>query len=417
MTKISKGNKNSVRYAILCHIYEHYENSLFSFTAPFIATVFFPETDLVSAKLGIYMALTAGFLMSPFGATIFSWIGDRYGPRTSMIYAIFLSIIPMMLVGLLPGYSTLGSLSPFILLVARIAQGISIGGAFFATVTFIAEVSSPARRNINMGILLSMGFVGSLLGTLLMAFFRMSCMPSYMWRFAFLLGGVFGVSLYLFRGKFQESNAWKKAEKSEARVPFFHAVVECPRNIASVFLFGGSLLIPFYIAVTWLPGYLAEALHIQDTFNLMVSSSLLLITGLGMIVFCWLATFLNLKKMLYWSAASIVLPVFLIYSGLKNHHYGLLLGAQIIIAIYTSFQGAAAFLLIQKLFPVKYKYSGFAIPFALGKSIFTMSVPMVAELILKKTGSAHNITYLLIFSSLLILLGTVMAHPFQENKK
>lgn len=416
MNKQTQKNKRSIRYAILCHIFEHYENSLFCFIAPFIATIFFPDDGSSGAKIGIYFALSAGFLMSPFGAIILSWVGDKYGRRTAVIYAIILSIVPMLTVGILPGYETLGVLSPIILIIARIAQGISIGGAFFATVTFVTEASDPARKNLNLGILLSMGFLGSLIATLLAAFFKMSFMPPYMWRFIFIIGSVYGAALYLSRKSFKESETWKKSEKSTASIPFLRAFVEYTHNIFSVFFFGAGLLMPFYVTMSWLPGYLGTELHFDDSFNLMITSFFLFISGIGTVFFCWLATFLDCKKMLYMSVLLLPIPTILLYMGLEKNSYGILFGCQLAVAVYTALQTAPAFLFIQRLFPLKYKYSGFAIPFALGKASLTATSPFFAEIIIKYTGRPSNVISLLILSSVLVFLGTWLARPLEKEQ-
>ena len=414
LSQNNQENKTSIRYAMLCHIYEHYENSLFSFIAPFISTVFFPADE---GRLGIYMALSAGFLMSPFGAAVFSWVGDRYGRRRALVYAISLSVAPMIIVAFLPGYEQVGILSPILLILSRVAQGVSIGGAFYATITLVTEVSAPKKRPLNTGILLSMGFVGSLLGTLLAAFFSLSSMPEGMWRMTFLIGGVFGIFIYIFRDRFQESKEWEKADKSENKVPILQALRDYTKNVWAVFLFGGSLLLPFYIMLTWLPGHMSTIFQLTPAFNLMVTSLLLALSGLSIIVFCWMASFLNLKYMMYSSAFAALISSFMLHRGLEIESYTLLLSTQIFVVIYTSFHGAAAFLIIQKLFPIQYKYSGFAVPFSIGKALLVMSSPFMAELILRRTGQASNISYLLILASLLIFTGTYVAQPLSDNRE
>lgn len=408
-----KDNKRSIRYAMVCHIYEHYENSLFNFVAPFIATVFFPQD---TARLGIYIALTAGFLMSPFGATILSWVGDRYGRRRALLYAISLSIVPMFIVAFLPSYDKIGIISPILLILSRVIQGISIGGAFFATITFVTETSTPQQKHLNMGILLSMGFAGSLLGTLLAAFFSMDCMPAGLWRLTFFLGGAFGVVIYLMRGSFKESGVWKAARKPDSVIPLFMVIKEYQRNVWAVFLFGGSLLLPFYVMMTWLPGYMTVTFGIPPSLNLTITSILLFVSGVTIILFCWLASFLRLKIMMYASCFAAFISFYMVYVGLDTASYPLLLCSQIFVVLYTSFHGAAVFLIIQTLFPVEYKYSGFAVPFSLGKMALVMSSPLMAELILKYTQKPANISYLLLMAGVLIFLATYLAQPLSSEE-
>ena len=410
----SKRTKRSIRYAIFCHIFEHYENSLFVFIAPFIASVFFPLDALGGARLDFYSVNALAALLSPFGATFFSWIGDKYGRQKALIYSMMLSIIPMMIVGFIPPYERVGLLSSLLLMVCRFAQALGVGGAFFATVTLVTE-SSTEKKNLHTGILMSMGFVGSLLGTFLSAFFMMEDMPSYAWRFSFFIGGIMGFYLYKNRHQVSETELWEKAQKSSARVPFLSAIQKYPSNVFSVFLFGTSVLLPFYIIVSWLPGYLEDTLHFGQTWNMIISTMLLTISGASMILFCWLASFLDLKRMIYTSIFFECGLALILFEALSGTDYPLILTCQIAIALMTSLQGSAVFILIQALFPVRYKYSGFAIPFSVGKVLLTISSPMIAEFIFKYTHQASYISYLLFIPVPIMLLATVIAKPIQER--
>jgi MHS family proline/betaine transporter-like MFS transporter len=397
----------SIIYAVLGHVYEHYESTLFAFFGPLIAFQFFPPAEnSKETTLGVYAAIAAGFWMRPFGATVFSWVGDKYGRRKAVIYSFASSIIPAIVIAILPGYDTLGFYSPVILIICRLFQGASIGGAFYGTITFVGESSPKHKKNINTGVLLSMGFLGALLGTSISAGSTMKFMPDWAWRIPFLFGAVYGILLFVYKGYMQESETWKKSEKSKFAIPFFHAIMNYPRNITAVFLFGSALLVPFYIAASWMSGHIKATFYLDDSYVLLLSSIMMLICGVFMVLFCWIATYFCPKKLLYYSFILNLVIAVLFYIAISYNSLSLLIVCQSLIAVLTALQGGPVFLIIQKMFPPKYKYSGFAVPFSIGQALFTGATPYISEKIALSTADNSNITYMIVLSMVLIFIGT-----------
>jgi len=399
--------QKSIIYAIAGHIYEHYESTLFAFFGPLIAFQFFPPAEnSKETMLGVYAAIAAGFWMRPFGAAFFSWVGDKYGRRKAVIYSFASSVIPAIIIAILPGYTTLGYYSPVILIICRLFQGASIGGAFYGTITFVGESSPKHKQNINTGILLSMGFFGALLGTSISSGSTMSFMPEWAWRIPFLFGAVYGIFLYIYKGYMEESETWKQSEKSKFAIPFIHAITHYPRNITAVFLFGAALLVPFYIAASWMSGHIKTTFYLDDSYVLLLSSAMMLLCGILMVFFCWITTYVCPKKLLYYSFILNLIIAIAFYFALSYQSLPLIIACQSLIAVLTAFQGGPVFLMIQKMFPAKYKYSGFAVPFSIGQAIFTGTTPYISEKIALSSSNNSNITYMIIVSMIFIFIGT-----------
>jgi MHS family proline/betaine transporter-like MFS transporter len=407
-------NKQSISFAILGHIYEHYENTLFSFIAPFVASIFFSPSGTKMSRIGIYVAVAAGFLMRPFGAIFFSWIGDKYGRKKALIYSVTFCVIPSTLIGLLPSYAMIGKWSSAVLILSRLLQGISIGGGFYATLTFVSESGNASKKNLFLGITLSMGFLGAILGTLSSSYFMSKSFGTWGWRIPFLIGGVYGICLFLLRNLVKESREWETSEHSNHSIPFIEAVKLYPRNIIAILLFGMGLLIPFYLVVSWLPGHIIDTFHLSTSHNLVVSSLLMLTSGIAMIVFSWLTTWIKLKTMIVGSCIMGVISFFLLFKAINTQSYSLILFTQFFVAILTSLQSAPAIILIQKLFPTKYKFSGFAVPFSIGQATLIGSTPLLCEIISTHTNNPANVCYLLLLTVILVLTATLLAHPTKE---
>jgi MFS family permease len=404
----------SVIYACLGHVYEHYENTLFAFIAPFIGVMFCAPSDGGVSRTFIYIAVAAGFITRPFGALLFSWIGDRYGRRKAMLYSVTFCIFPSTLIGIIPTYASIGIWSAIILVLARFLQGITLGGGFYATLTFVSESSTISKKNFFLGLTLSMGFLGAILGTLLSSYFISDAFGSWGWRIPFFIGSLYGLIFLYFNKFITETKEWEISEHSKAKVPFVEAIALYPRNILATFLFGMGLLVPFYVVASWLPGYMMDTFHLDIAHSLCISSLLMATSGLGMILFGWMLTWVSSKTMLMISSALGLIVFFLLLRALHTHHYTLIVAIQFLVAIQTSLQTAPGISLIQNLFPTKYQFSGFAVPFSLGQAILVGSTPLLCETIAKRTDPA-NVSYLLLLSIIFVIAGIVLAEPIKKG--
>jgi MHS family proline/betaine transporter-like MFS transporter len=403
-----KNLNKSLLYAFFGHLYEHYSSSLFNFAIPFFGALFFPDNTWMR-----YYAVASGFLLQPFGALIFSWIGDRFGRRPAIICAFFLSTLPMFCIGFLPNYVTWGVTSSIILIVCRIIQGASVGGAFYGTLTFVNESSSAYARNLNMGIILSMGFIGVIVG---MMVFRLvhTYNSDWGWRLPFLIGGCVGLILYGVRRFMVESRVWESAVfEKKVKIPFLQALQQHPLNVVAVLCAGMGTLIPFYIVASWLPGVLID--KGLDSVKILNSSILMMVLGGGGIFLgCCLSSFIDLRKMLEVYVLAWIPCGILLYLGLKNMDVSLISMSQLLIALNTGLCGSA-FLLIQRLFPPRYAYSGFAVPYAFGQAILIGPTPLLADMISKSTGKLENAALLMILCPILMGIMLCLAKPVIEK--
>jgi MHS family proline/betaine transporter-like MFS transporter len=404
-----KKTRQSVAYTIFSHIYEHYENSLFSFVAPFLAAAFFSHED--GARTGMFYALATSVFMRPVGAIIFSWVGDKYGRRKALTYCIGLYAFSAVLIAFLPSYASVGPWASFGLIVVRVFQGISVGGGFYATLTLISEADSVSKRNVLLGFSLSMGFFGALIGTMCAKFSMEPDLPYYAWRIPFIIGAIYGVLLFYFRRAIQESTAWEKAEHSHFLVPFLEAFKDHSRNIVAVLLFGMAMLSPFYVITAWLPSKLGDIFQLHASDSLVTTARLMVVCGVCIVFFSWLVTWIKPKIMLIFGCFFCLFCFFAFSYALEKLDYSLIVMSQYLITISTAIFSAPTFLLIQKLFPIRYKFSGFAVPFAVGQAVFLGPTPLMCEKIVETTGRVADSAYLLLVSIALIALATYLAKP------
>ncbi len=116
---------------------EWYDYALYGQMAWLLSKLFFPEGDPTAALLATYGIFAAGFVVRPLGGILFGWIGDKYGRKRAMVLAVLMMAIPTGCIGLLPTYEVLGVWAPILLTLIRITQGLSLGGEFSGSITYI----------------------------------------------------------------------------------------------------------------------------------------------------------------------------------------------------------------------------------------------------------------------------------------
>src|SRR5262249_26544652 len=136
---------------------------LYGFFAPIIAELFFPSDDKAASLMSTFGVFAAGFLMRPVGAAVFGHFGDRIGRKKTLAASVILMAVPTGLMGGLPTHAQAGLLAPLLLTVLRLAQGLSVGGEFTGSITYLVEHSPPGNR----GLIGSLPAVSAALGGLL----------------------------------------------------------------------------------------------------------------------------------------------------------------------------------------------------------------------------------------------------------
>lgn len=405
-------NTKSFIYALAGHLFIHYENTLLAFIGPLIAYKLFPEEG--HSVFNIYFAIAAGYWLRPFGAVFFSWIGDRFGRRPALLSGYMLLIFPAIIVGFLPEYSYFGYITSIIVIASRVIQGISLEGVFYGNITFVGENSSSSQRNLNTGLILSVGFAGALMGTLLSIIFLHESIIDWGWRVPFIFGGVYGIVLFALKNNIIESKTWEKSDHSSHKFPFLDTIKEYPLNVFAVFIYGMTLLVPFYISVSWLPPLLKQYYSVSNSFNLTITSISSILSGGSIILFSWLSTYIGTKRLIYMGCFSGIALSILFYFLPALDVLEFFVAFQLLSSFVLGVSIGPVFILIQSLFPPEYKYSGFAVPSSLGQALLIGSTPLIATTLNMHHG-LKSIAFFLIATFLLTILATYLVKPIKKT--
>ncbi|NEQ99157.1 MAG: MHS family MFS transporter [Cyanothece sp. SIO2G6] len=246
---------------IVGNVIEWYDFALYGYLTPVISRLFFPNENPMISLLESYGVFAAGFIMRPLGAIIFGYIGDRVSRRTELFISVILMAIPTFMLGLLPDYHQIGITAPIILIILRLLQGLSVGGEFTGSVTYVAETAPQTRRGFTAsfanvgstaGLLLGLGIV-----TLMTHWLPDKSLQTWGWRLPFLLGGILGlIGLYI-RSNLPDSEIFQQHHENDS-VPWFKALRQSLNPMLQAMFYTGGYSAACYITMVYLPSYLVQ---------------------------------------------------------------------------------------------------------------------------------------------------------------
>ncbi len=308
-------------------VFEWYDFYLYGSLATIIGAQFFSAFPKATADIFALLAFAAGFLVRPFGALVFGRIGDLVGRKYTFLITILIMGGSTFIVGLLPGYSQIGVAAPIILIIARLLQGLALGGEYGGAATYVAEHAPNGRRGFYTSWIQTTATLGLFLSLLVILVTRtMTGEPAFAdwsWRVPFLLSVILlGVSLWI-RLQLSESPAFvkMKAEGTGSKAPLSEAFGNWRNGrIALLALLGLTM----GQGVVWYTGQFYALFFLQSilkvdgyTANLLIAWSLIL--GAGFFVFFgWLSDKIGRKPIILAGCLIAAVTYFPIFKTLTS---------------------------------------------------------------------------------------------------
>lgn len=365
---------------------EYYDFVIYALAVQYLSHTFFPQGSEWVGLLKSLAVFATGYVARPLGALIFGSIGDRFGRKKSFTAAVFLMAVATLSIALLPGYQSLGVLSPILLTLCRILQGISQGAELSGAFTFIYEHSEGKRPAWYISLVNSGVGVGSLLGSLaflvLHVFFSEQQMLDYAWRIAFFLGGSIGFCSYFLRRYASETSLFAEQKDPERQQPIETLFKE---HKLSLIIGVGFIVFPasFIIYFLFLPSYLAKFYHYDPDFVYLSTSVGFLWSTLLMPCCGLVADKVSPLRQLFIVCvlASMVLPVLFCLPMLESKValIAFVLIYQSLIAVACACYGP----LLATTFPTKVRYSGVALSYNLAFALAGFAPLVITELLAK----------------------------------
>jgi len=371
------------------NLVEWYDFYAYAFTSIYFASAFFPSGNATSQLLSTAGIFAVGFFMRPLGGWLFGWIADTHGRRTSMIISVLMMCAGSLMITLMPTYATIGTLAPALLLFARLAQGLSVGGEYGTAATYMSEVASKGNRGFYSSFQYVTLIGGQLLALLVLAVLQALLttdeLKAWGWRIPFAIGAIAAVVAMVLRRSLAETASAEAMHRKEAG-----SVVELVRHhpravgIVLAFTMGGSLY--FYTFTTYMQKYLVNTAHMDAVIVTFVMTVVLVVYMLLQPVFGALSDRIGRKNsMILFTALGAVCAVPLLYAlGRVSSPYVafiLVLLGLTIASFYTSISGVVK----AELFPTEIRALGVGLTYAVANAAFGGTAEYVA-LWLKSAG-------------------------------
>ncbi|MDT0354243.1 MFS family transporter [Herbaspirillum huttiense F1] len=370
------------------NLVEWFDFYVYSFCAIYFAPAFFPKGDATSQLLNTAGVFAAGFLMRPIGGWLFGRIADKHGRKTSMLISVLMMCGGSLAVAVLPTYATIGAWAPALLLLARLFQGLSVGGEYGTSATYMSEVAPNGRR----GFFASFQYV-TLIGGQLLAVLVLFAMQQWLtkaelmawgWRIPFVLGAVGALVAMYLRSSLAETSSAGARKKKEAGT--LKGLLQHKRAFLNVvgFTAGGSLM--FYTFTTYMQKYLVNTAGMDPKVANGVMTGALFVYMILQPIFGAISDKIGRRNSMLCFAFFGMVGTFPILHFLKDVSspgvaMALAILALTIVSFYTSISG----LIKAEMFPPEVRALGVGLSYAVGNAIFGGSAEFVA-LSLKSAG-------------------------------
>ncbi|MET3134358.1 metabolite-proton symporter [Oxalobacteraceae bacterium GrIS 1.11] len=400
------------------NLVEWFDFYVYSFCAIYFAPAFFPNANPTTQLLNTAGVFAVGFFMRPIGGWLFGRIADKHGRRTSMMISVLMMCGGSLMIAVLPTYATIGAAAPALLLLARLFQGLSVGGEYGTSATYMSEVALKGRR----GFFASFQYVtligGQLLAVLVLVILQqllsVEQLKDWGWRVPFVMGAAGAlIALYLRTSLSETSTAASRRSKGAGTLA---GLMQHKGAFLTVigFTAGGSLM--FYTFTTYMQKYLVNSAGMNPKTASTVMTCSLFVFMLMQPAFGALSDKIGRRTSMIWFGALGTLCTVPLLYALKSVSspvaaFGLSVAALAIISLYTSISG----LIKAEMFPPEVRALGVGLSYALGNAIFGGSAEYVA-LLLKSIGMESSFFwYVTALCALALIVALKMRSPDREG--
>jgi MHS family alpha-ketoglutarate permease-like MFS transporter len=395
------------------NLVEWYDFYVYAAFSLYFAPEFFPDGDELAQQLSVALIFAFGFLVRPVGGWLFGRMADHHGRRRALTTSVLLMCFGSLLIAITPGYASIGPWAPAVLVLARVLQGLSLGGEYGASATYLSEVAEPRRR----GFYSSFQYV-TLLGGQLLAIVVLLLLQSFLlsegelkawgWRIPFALGASFALVASLMRRGLHETEQFELAKGQARRESSLRALARYPREVAIVVGLTAGGTAAFYTYTTYMQKFLRLSVGLTSSESTRVTALSLLFAVVLQPLYGALSDRIGRKWLLvgFGTAGTLfTVPLLSALEATRSAWAALayLCIAWMIVSGYTSINAVVK----AELFPTNVRATGVGLPYAITVSLFGGTVESIA-LLCKRAGHESWFYYYLtacIALSLLVYLG------------
>lgn len=411
MQELTRAKKiRSIVAASSGNLVEWFDFYIYAFTATYFAHTFSTSDNPIVQQINAFGVFAAGFFMRPIGSWLFGSLADKVGRKKSMVVSVVLMALGSFMIAALPSKDVVGDFAIILLLLARLIQGLSVGGEYGIAATYLSELATEGKRGFYSSFQYVTLIGGQLLAvasiSIMLFFFSIDEMKDYAWRILFVVGGILALGSLLVRKVMNESAT--QIHKHEDRGTLKALFTSSWKQFLMVLgiTAGGSLA--FYTITTYTKTFMENSgmdktlvnnLFLGALFILMIIQPLFGYIGdkighkRSLIIFCILA-FVG------------IYPIFNLISSNAQSNASLVFILAVLLFIILSFYTSVAGIFKAKLFPEHVRALGTGLGYAISNAIFGGSAPWVA-LQFKNAGMENGFFVYIAVLTLLMFIATL----------
>jgi MFS transporter, MHS family, alpha-ketoglutarate permease len=365
------------------NLVEWYDWFAYATFSLYFAPLFFPKGDYTAQLLSTAAVFAAGFLMRPIGAWVMGIYGDRHGRKAGLTLSVIMMAAGSLMIAFAPTYATAGVAAPVILVAARMIQGLSVGGEYGSSATYLSEIAPADRRGVWSSFQYATLSGGQLLAILtallLQAVLTEDQLTSWGWRVPFVIGAVLAVLVFLLRRTMTETKSFVSIDQTRERSSLKVLWRDHRRSCILVAMMSGGGGLATYAFTTYMLKYLINSAGFtKGTATLILAAALtwsVVLQPIGGM----LADRFGRKPMLLASGIGVSLaavPIFTLI-GQATSPWAALALVLIPITLHGGYTATNA-MVKAELFPANVRALGVAFPYAVGNTLLAGTTEYVA---------------------------------------
>lgn len=368
--------------------------AIYGYLATVIGPLFFPSAEPLAATLATFAVFAVGFLARPVGGVLFGHIADKVGRRKSLSWSLVLMAFATVSIGLLPTYTQIGALAPVLLVIARTAQGLSVGGQLGVSSSLMIEHAPDSHRGYYGSWTAASGTAGLLLAsitaTLLTAVLPEEALGSWAWRAPFLLGAFAGVIGWYVRRRIDETPSFRtiKRRGEVEIVPVAEVFRNHKKDALTAVGFTLGYTVAYWMFLAYLPSFVSQMAGLPLSLALLSNSLGLLLLVLATPALGALSDRIGRKPLLVSAMVCLMLFTYPAFLLVATGGFLVVLTVQLFLGLLVALFDAPAPTTLVELFPTRVRASAFSMSYNLTVAVFGGTAPYVSTFLVARTGNA-----------------------------
>lgn len=375
-------SRRGIIAASIGNVLESLDWNVYSLFSIFFAAQFFPAGNTGAAQLKTLVIFAVGFFFRPLGAVLLAGIADRHGRRAGLTLSALLMASGSLIIAVSPTYAQIGFLAPLLLLLARITQGLSIGGELAAAFSYLAEIAPPGRRGFYSSFVYATGTPGPLVATLLVWLLIDTLgetgVAAWGWRLPFAFGALLGVVALYLRRSLNETGPYLASRDRRLRRPTWEVLRRHPISGLRVAGFTIGATVVYYTFFAYLPVYAQKTYGVPPSGTLLASAIAQIVMIATLPLFGVLSDRIGRKPLLIAFAIGHMLLIVPLFNLLNSSAWSLLVVMSVGLLLFSCY-AAVAPVAMAELFPTQVRSVGVGLPYALTVAVFGGTVPYLIE--------------------------------------